>query len=368
MYTFEEKYVENFQMREDQFLNGVESVDVWWLQKKNELSEECEKYYNNGHIGFELDRNFFYSTENGLVKLKDWHQQVKDLRLPGKAVLLLIHISLVIVFGDGFKKIKDIKELPSLENIPYFKLKDDFVVAPESSFTGNYIYHFKSAVHAAQEKVNLFFTSDYEWKIIEMLEDGSTSIEIYSHPLLYRTTYIFTAELPSYLKLDIIQDKIVVSLESKYTDKIKNSNICLDVYNTKQTSIMRTPLLGTQKEGTFSKENILKYYVKGYKKRILKLVARVKEIDFAEMGLQMKLSQLQGMIGFSVLQDDYILVNFVKNVLTEINVSLPRTLSLITSATGDLVLLYNVSDKVLIENKCYGSYRNQKMFYIELEE
>ena len=368
MYDFEENYVKAFQQKEQSFVKDMES---WWLEKKNTLSEESEKFFKNGYLGFEIYNDFYLSTDIFLDTLKDWHRQVHDLHLPGEGVLILLHTSIVIVFNEGFAKLKNLKTLPRLENIPYFRLKDDFVLGTKSTFIENYIDRLKKVLLTAQNRVDTFINNEYSRKIHMALKEGNTAIEIYNNPLLYHTPYKFTHNLPSYLKIEIIQDKVVISLSDKYLEEIKEKNVCLNVYDTKQTTLMKIDFDTIKNPVPTEKllpENIIKIYIEGYQKRLLNLLLKTKNTKFDD---QENLSKLQlcesnGMIGFSVLQEDYILTKMFKKILDEINMKLPRNIVLMTSSTGELVLRMNVSDKILIENKCYGSYRNQKMFYTQL--
>jgi hypothetical protein len=374
MYGFEKKYVSSFQEQEKLYISFVENA---WLEVKNNLEEECKKFFENGYIGFEIFTNFFLSTENMLPKLKDWHRQVHDMKLAGGGMLTLIHSSLVIIFREGIIKIQEAKTVPILQNLPYYQKDVEFVLGTKFSFLENYIEKNDRAKTSAIRHIKNFIEDEnLEKNILSMLLQGNTGVEIFDHPLLYRAIINYnpiegSKPLPEYLKIVVIQTKVVISLSDEYISKIKEKKMALEIYNTLQTSIIVKEKLKIPEifeEEIFEKNSILKLYMKGYQYRLATLVKNLKKIkiDSGENIKKLEECAAVGKLGFSIYKDDYILATPFKKVLDEIIISLPRNLILFTSATGELILKYNISDKILIENNCYGSYRNSKLFYTDI--
>ena len=225
MHTFEKKYIDKFQEQETKYLQEVEET---WLKTKNTLHEECEKYYSNGYLGFEIFSHFFLSTDKAIKKLKDWHRQIHDMKLSGGAVLALLHSSLVILFNDGIKEIKE-KNGIQLQNIPYYKKENQFVTGIYSTFLENYNTKIHNAHELALSSIQNFLSrenlTDY---VYDFLSNGNTGVEIYSNSLLYKAQLkLENVTVPEYLQILVVQDKIVISLAEIYIEKIKKIKLVI---------------------------------------------------------------------------------------------------------------------------------------------
>lgn len=347
MYIYEKKYIERFKEAEQAFLS---ELDAWWETRKTTLYTDAEKFFGNGYPGFSIHRNFFLSTPRCMKKLKKIQDDVQNLNLVGGGMLSIDNGTLIIYFVEVHSK------LPKTSIVPYFRHEVDTLVEGRyDTFMQNFNARYDTAIETCKERVQMFMSSDDKYGVVRACaKNGVAGFVVYTHPMLsYTGNTLFIPFNTEYLRVRIIVDKCVICLSDAWTSTLANKGLCINVDN---KSFPVYDLEGVYDADDDTSEPTIEMYEQGYKQRVTKLLSAIPKLDLSEpVGEKM---------GRVVLSDEYIFTPVVKKMIDEMNTRLPRTLKLVRSLNGDLVLKLMVRDNILKEEECHGVIQTKNTFYV----